>query len=135
MAPKGRYQVGLMSYKATVIGLDDQIDELVLLDIEGRHLICFAAICPYKIELNRCYEVEFYINIFDTLCFEQVNDNTSESIQNTEGFRYLITGKLHDGAIVSGGVKYKEDSDFSDIKHLEGRALRINVDRLDVNFL
>jgi hypothetical protein len=124
-----------MIYKSTVIGFDEHVEELVLLDIDGRHLTCFASVCPYKIELFGCYEVEFYVNIFDALCFKQVDDSIGESIQNIDGFRYLITGKLREGAIFSSGLKFKEDSDFSDIKYLEEQMLSIGVDRLDVHFL
>ncbi len=124
-----------MNYKSTVIGFDDHIEELVLLDVKGLYFTCFASVCPYKVELFGCYEVQFYVNIFDDIRFEQLGDGVQESIQPIEGFRYLITGKLQDGVVFSNGIKFKEDSDFADLKHLEGHTLRINVDRLDVHFL
>ena len=123
-----------MKFYATVIAFDHYIEELVVLDVLGNSLTCFASVCPYPITLGNSYPVELYVQTFDELKFEQVDRAIPDSIVRNDGFHYTITGKLHAGEFVSNGVAFRDDDDFSDIRYLQGETLKVIVDRLDVLF-
>lgn len=123
-----------MRYDATVVGLDDSLEELVVLDVLRERLTCFGSVCPYPINIGETYPVEFHIHTFDELEFEQIENGSPDLIILIDGFRYSVSGKLNAGGIISNGIVFQDDDDFSEIAYLDGKRVKVSVDRLDVHF-
>ena len=54
-----------MNYLAQIKRLSDDVEEEVVLRINGVELTCFATVCPYKIEEEASYQVELTAQVFN----------------------------------------------------------------------
>ena len=125
-----------MIYQALVLRLDENIEEEVSLQIGDNRLTCFANICPYVINENESYPVEFHLNFFDSCVIEEVSENEKPSIMRVgNGFAYVITGRLEGEHLKSMGMVFEDEKFANDFKYLSGKMVRLNVDRLEVEFL
>ena len=125
-----------MMCQALVLRLDENIEEEVLLQIGDNRLTCFASICPYVIKKNETYPVQFHLKFFDSCVIEVVSESETPSILRVgNGFAYVITGRLEGEYLKSEGVFFEDEIFAKDFKYLSGKMVRLNVDRLDVEFL
>lgn len=124
-----------MIYQALVLRLDEDIEEEVLLQIGDIRLTCFANVCPYLIKENKTYPIEFHLNFFDLCRIEEVSENEAPSIVRVgNDFAYVIIGQLEGEHLKSRGLVFEDEILGRDFKYLSGKMVRLNVDRLEVEF-
>ena len=122
-------------YDATVLKIDEDIEEQVLLGVQRYHITCFASVCPYPIKVGEKYRVKFYLFVADEFCPNEVHDDAAPAMtQDGNGFRYNLIGKLT-GNILDCGIKIEDDVFTEQYGYLNGKKIKVSVDRLDVEFL
>lgn len=121
-------------YYALVKEIGDDVEEEVTLTLNGFEITCFAGICPYKIYEGKKYPVSFEFMIFDEYEVEETTDEVVGLEKISQGFSYWIMGKL-DGAFIDAGIKFEDEILLSDYGYLNGKFIRLKVDRIDVEFL
>ncbi len=125
-----------MSYLAKIKRLSDNIEEEVVLSIDAIDLTCFAALCPYEIEVEASYQVELSAQVFNEYIVHELEEGVSSSIvQIGDGFSHLISGRLNGPYLDACGILFEDDVLLSDFGYLEGKMVMWKVDRIDVEFL
>jgi len=125
-----------MIYQAVVLRVDEDIEEEVMLRVGSVELVCFASVCPYKIEVGLSYPVELHPVVFDGYSVTELPDETQPSVTRVgAGFAYVITGKLSGNCLESGDLVFENEVLQRDFSYLEGRMIAMKVDRMDVEFL
>jgi len=125
-----------MIYLAEVRRLSDDVEEEVVLRINGIELTCFAIVCPYKIEEGVSYQVELTAEVMNDYLVSELDEEVSPSIvQIGDSFSHVITGKLDGNRLDAGGIVLEDDVLLSDFGYLEGKMIAWKVDRIDAEFL
>ncbi len=85
-----------MVYMALVKRLDPQIEEEVIIEIEGIEFTGFAFICPYKIEVGKSYPVSIGFTILNELMIREIQGEKKEIewIVNTKLDSFLKVRKF-----------------------------------------
>ena len=83
-----------MVYTALVKRLDPQIEEEVIIEIEGIEFTGFAFICPYKIEVGKSYPVSIGFTILNELMICEIQGEKKEIERIGLGYEYYIRGKI-----------------------------------------
>ncbi|MEK9139310.1 MAG: hypothetical protein AAB393_19495 [Bacteroidota bacterium] len=120
-------------YLATILDLDDDVEEEVLLRIEGHDIVCFASVAPYALQEGQVCPVILELQVFD-----QYEVTASESAvagfdRIGHGFGYRITGRLYGDALDAGIVFHNEM--FRTFGLLQDRFVTVVVNRIDAQFL
>jgi len=124
----------MSKYFARVKSIGIDIEEEVVLDINGVEVICFAGVCPYEIHEGKEYPVSFELVIFDDYIVEESFDDAARLERIDDGFSYWIEGKL-EGGVVNSLISFEDEILLSDYQYLNGKYIRMKVDRIDVEFL
>lgn len=125
----------MTSYDAIVLRLDNNIEEQVLLDIKGHQITCFASVCPYPIKISGRYRIALYLFVADEFNPVEVQEDTYPAIiQEANNFKYTLVGKLI-GNIFDCGIKIEDDVFVEQYGDLNGKMIKVSVDRIDVEFL
>ncbi|GAA5416859.1 hypothetical protein Pryu01_01898 [Paraliobacillus ryukyuensis] len=124
-----------MAYTALVKRLDPQIEEEVIIEIEGIEFTGFAFICPYKIEVGKSYPVSIGFTILNELMIREIQGEKKEIERIGLGYEYYIRGLLHEDKIDAGLVFTDEDEYFFDYPELMDKYIEIKVDRISIEFL
>jgi len=124
-----------MVYTALVKRLDPQIEEEVIIEIEGIEFTGFAFICPYKIEVGKSYPVSIGFTILNELMIREIQGEKKEIERIGLGYEYYIRGLLHEDKIDAGLVFTDEDEYFFDYPELMDKYIEIKVDRISIEFL
>ena len=121
-------------YIALLKSVGEEVEEKVSLKVNGLVVTCFAGYCPNKICVGNEYPVVFELMIFNDYEVEEVESKCCgvERIEN--GFSYWIKGRLCKGEI-DCGIKFSDEILLSDYGYLDGKFVRVKVDRIDVEFL
>ena len=112
-----------------------EINEEHITLLMGEHTIeCFLNSCPYKIEIGNTYNIELTINLSDSYQIKKVS-NTGVSIEKiARGYAYFLYGTLKNDLIETFTDLYDEDVHY-DHPELNDQFIKLEVDRIDVNFL
>lgn len=124
----------MSKYNALVKKIGDDVEEEVMLSLNGFEITCFAGICPYQIEEGKEYPVSFELMVFNDYCVEEAQEKVSSLERIGSGFSYWVVGKLKDGTINSP-IPFKDEILLSDFGYLDGKYVRVKADRIDVEFL
>ena len=125
----------MITFDAVVLKIDEDVEEQVLLDVQGYLVTCFASVCPYPIEVGGKYRVGFYLFVVDDFSpFEVQEDAVPSIIQEGSCFRYTLIGKLS-GNTLDCGIQIEDDIFTDEYGYLDGKMIRLGVDRIDVEFL
>lgn len=124
-----------MVYTALVKRLDPQIEEEVIIEIEGIEFTGFAFICPYKIEVGKSYLVSIGFTILNELMIREIQGEKKEIERIGLGYEYYIRGLLHEDKIDAGLVFTDEDEYFFDYPELVDKYIEMKVDRISIEFL
>ncbi|MFV8602808.1 hypothetical protein ACNRDG_00635 [Ralstonia pseudosolanacearum] len=125
-----------MKYLTKIERLSDDVEEEVVLRINGVELICFATVCPYKIEEGASYQVELTAQVFNEYQVSELGEEASPSIaQIGDSFSHVIAGRLRGNRLDAGGIVFEDDVLLSDFGYLEGKMIAWKIDRIDVEFL
>ena len=125
-----------MNYLAKIKRLNDDVEEEVVLCINGVELTCFATVCPYNIKEGASYHVELTAQVFNDYLVNALGEDASPSIvQVGNSFSHIITGLLNDNRLDAGGIVFEDDILLSEFGYLEGKIVSWKVDRIDAEFL
>ncbi len=124
-----------MVYTALVKRLDPQIEEEVIIEIEGIEFTGFAFICPYKIEVGNSYPVSIGFTILNELMIREIQGEKKEIERIGLGYEYYIRGLLHEDTVDAGLIFTDEDDYFTDYPELMGKYIEIKVDRISIEFI
>ena len=119
---------------AVVLAVDPNVEEEVLLLVNGIKVKCFASYCPAKIEVGESYEVEFEIVLPDD-DFIAVAEKRADSLIEVigDGFSCFLYGYL-DGSVFRSFVDFIDQEIHYDYPALNEKFVKIRVDRIDVAF-
>lgn len=125
----------MYKYIAKVIRLNPEVEEEVTVDINGIEVTCFAGLCPYAIEVNKEYPV-----MFEFLDYELIEEGSDVEHENPyikrlgKGYSYELGGWLS-GDVIDFGIKIQEELLGIDHAYLDGKYIRLLIDRLDIEFM
>ncbi|VVO97090.1 hypothetical protein [Pseudomonas fluorescens] len=120
-------------YEAVVLAIGPVEGEVLLL-VKGLEIECFASYCPSKIEVGETYEVEFELVLPDNDVVAAAEEPLTTLIEMTNnGFSCALYGYL-DGDVFRSFVDFSDQDIHYDLPHLNGRFVKIQVDRIDVSF-
>ncbi|MEB2845384.1 hypothetical protein GAO09_23410 [Rhizobiales bacterium RZME27] len=127
-----------MTQDAEVIEIDNDVEENVTLKI-GRHVLsCFMVWCHEPIEAGKRYPADlgffFFDEVGDDWEMSEVGDDVAEEIVSIDdAWGYSVTGTLR-GEVLHVGDLRISDEILSGLEYLDGRKIKLRVDRLQVSF-
>ncbi len=105
-----------------------------MLDVEGYKITGFASVCPYPIRVGGKYKVGFYLFVADEFSPYEVRERAFPSIiREDDSFRYTLTGKLT-GNTIDCGIRIEDEIFTEKYGYLNGKIIRVNIDRIDIEF-
>ena len=122
-----------MIYQARVIAVSTDIEELVVVEIEGLVLTCFAVVCPYRIECGSSYPVTLELWSLEGLELQDAETMDVSMQQIGDGFRYRIVGCLN-GDVLDAGIKFVDEVFSREYGYLSGHGVVVEVDRIQITF-
>lgn len=117
-----------------VLHLSDTNEEDITLLIDGHTVECFINSCPNKIEIGKSYQVELTLNLPDSYQIEKATHDTPLIAKTTKGYAYLLCGTLKND-IFESFTDFQDEDIHYDHPELNDQLIRLQVDRIDVNFL
>lgn len=120
--------------KAKLIAMNDEDEYEVTLEINGATLMCFAVVCPYKINVGEYYPVEFSLNMDDGVEPEVLKKEAYGFEKTGRGYGYVLRGKLSKNKLDLGPFSIDDDY-FKQLSNLGGKYIQIAVQGLWVTFL
>jgi hypothetical protein len=125
-----------MLYFAEVVRLNDEVEEEVVLRINGVEITCFAGACPYQINEGGTYQVALTPMVFADYSICQALKGALSSLTKVgAGLSYEVIGKLVGNHVDAEGIVLEDDVLLRDHGHLDGRMVVWMVGRIDVEFL
>lgn len=121
-----------MKQTALLKSIDENIEEEVLLEINGIEITGFANYCPYEIYVGQDYNVS--LTMFTDCDISESKLKTKQIKRINDGFDYFIRGQLLGGGLIDAGIILKEEF-FAQYEYLIGGYVEIEVDRIDIGFL
>lgn len=120
--------------QATVVVIDELIDERVTLLIDGTLVTCFASYFPYEIELGVTYAVELTLYLSEHYEAQGIS-STHALIQRIDSsFAYVLYGTLNNNAF-NTFTSLTVDGIHHDHPGLNDSLIKLTVERIDVAFL
>jgi len=111
------------------------VEDEVLLRVKGLEVKCFASYCPSKIEVGEAYEVEFDLVLSDNDVVAAAEEPITTLLKmKNGGFSCALYGYL-DGGVFRSFVDFSDQEIHYDYPRLNGRFVKIQVDRIEVSFL
>jgi hypothetical protein len=121
-------------YEVVVLAVDPVDEDEVLLLVKGLEIKCFTSYCPSKIEVGETYDVEFDLVLPDNDVIAAAEEPVTTLIEVKDaGFSCALYGYL-DGGVFRSFVDFSDQNIHYDYPHLNGRFVKIQVDRIDVSF-
>ena len=106
------------------------------IELNGQKLVVFNDFGrPYKLVLGESYPVEFYLFCIDDYQIEVLSEPKYGVEKIGEPYyAYYLYGKLYDDKLDLNGF-FIEDSLFSDCEDLDGKFVKVRVDRISMAFV
>lgn len=120
-------------YQAEVVALDGDVEEEVLLLIQGKRLVCFASVCPYPIQEGCTYPVSLGLMVLGDYDLTEIEEGSSGLTRLGDGFEYELRGRLQ-GDTLDAGIVFRDDVFLSEYGYLDGKFVSMRVDRIDAAF-
>lgn len=122
-------------YKAKLLQLSETFGEEVAIEINGMNIIGFIEGCPYRIIPGNVYPINLSLTILDDPNIIVLSE-PKQAIEHIKGkFSYIIYGKVIKNAIETVNNIVIEDDFFSQNSYLEEKYIKLNVDRISIEFL
>ncbi len=121
-------------YYALLKKIDAIVEEEVTLELDGKVITCFAGVCPYQIREGNRYPVSLKLEVFDDYLVEESSKDEAGLEKLGNGFSYWVIGKL-EGDVIYSQFTFQDEVLLSDYGYLNGKYIRMKVDRIDVEFL
>lgn len=120
-------------YAAYIIAMDPDVEELILLEVNGMVVRCFASYCPLAIEVGQTYEVEFEMMLPEELRVSKTENKEVRVDMLGSGFSCEIYGFLA-GDIFQSFVELSDHGIHFDYPHLNEQYVKITAERIDALF-
>ncbi|WP_277761334.1 hypothetical protein [Pseudomonas sp. A34-9] len=120
-------------YLVQIIEIDPIIEELIVLNIQGVNIKCFAGYCPPVIEVGKNYEVEFEMVLPEELDIVKIENEEARIEMLDKGFSCDIYGYMEDD-IFRSIIEFSDQDIHFDYPHLNGQFVKITAQRIDVLF-
>lgn len=120
--------------KATVVAIDELIDEEVTLLVDGTLVTCFASYLPYEVEVGRTYAVELSLNLSEQYETQRVSSTTVLIERIGSSFSYVLYGTLNNNSFKTFTL-LAVDGIHHDHPDLNDSLIKLTVERIDVAFL
>ena len=121
-------------YSVKVLEVDENVEDVMLIEVAGIQITSFANVCPYAIEVGKEYDVMISFEFFNEYIVEEIEEQKAQITQTSSNLSCWFMGK-HCGNYLESVVNIEEEILISDFAYLEGRYVRIKVDRINVEFL
>ena len=115
----------MIKYNVEIIGLNQDIEEEVTLEINGIKLTCFASICPYVLNIGQKYPITF--EMLDFELSEQINSEETSLKRTGNTYAHKLKGKLC-GDAINSIIKVSDDALASDYAYLDGKYVSLNIE-------
>lgn len=122
-----------MLYQVRVVRLDEHIEEEVDIEVAGHLITCFAGISPYPLTVGETYQGTLSLWAADGLVLSETQDDAVGFMKIGNRFRYRIVGFLK-GTTLNAGVLFEDDVFATDYRHLDGKRVCAEVDRVQIEF-
>jgi|LakMenEpi03Aug12_release.lakeMendotaPanAssembly.Ray.scaffolds.fasta_scaffold1132587_1 hypothetical protein len=120
--------------KAKLIAMNEMDEYEVTLEINGATLICFAVVCPYKIELGKIYPIELSLSVSDELEPKELNEAVHGFKKIGSRYKYLLCGELNVDKLNLDLFSIQDDY-LGQFPELDGKCIELEVQGLWVTFL
>ncbi|WP_219096360.1 hypothetical protein [Pseudomonas sp. UMAB-40] len=117
-----------------ILHVSETNEEDVTLLIDGHTVECFINSCPHKIEIGKIYQAELTLNLPDSYQIAKTPNNTALIEKKAKGYAYFLCGTLKNEIFESFTDFHDEDIHYEH-PELNDTFLKLEVDRIDVNFL
>ena len=105
-----------------------------MLLVKDLEIKCFASYWPSKIEVGEAYEVEFDLVLSDNDVVAPAGEPITTLIEmKMTDFHARFMGYL-DGNVFRSFVDFSDQDIHYEHPHMNGRFVKIQVDRIDVSF-
>ncbi|WP_433899271.1 hypothetical protein [Pseudomonas sp. PSE1(2024)] len=123
----------IKKYAATVIEIDDIVEEFVVLLINNVEVRCFISYCPHRIRIGEQHSVELEIVLPDENYAETSKEKRMGVETIDDSFSCILYGYLN-GSILESFVSFYEQEIHYEYPHLNERYVKIIVERINVFF-
>ena len=122
-----------MKYEAFVkaIGLD--IEEEIVIVVNGIELTGFISYCPYILEVGKTYQVSIDITILDDFKIRRIDEPVKVLQRIDQSFVYLIKGILKPGGVIESSIVIQDEL-FIDYAYLYNEFVETKADRIAISF-
>jgi hypothetical protein len=120
--------------QATLLQINEFVEEEVVICICGLEIVCFAGVCLMEIRIGEAYEVRLEAVVFDNYSVDKSQSKEKFMSRIGSTFAYNLNGELN-GKVLNCGVCFEDDILMSDFGYLEGEFISFVADRIDVEFL
>lgn len=123
----------MLQYKAQLIRMDSNIEELGVFLINNIELICFISYSEFPLELGKEYFIELNYQIFNEYKINIASDKDKTGFINIDnGFSYLLTGVFKGIILNINGIEFIDEYLLTDFFYFENKKITLLVDRLDI---
>ncbi|EOC3062801.1 hypothetical protein ACINJI_004530 [Cronobacter dublinensis] len=124
-----------MKYYAKVIGVNNDVDEEVLLCFGEVSICCFIAHCPYEIIKGNIYLVEVELSFLDDETIETQPKGDLSITRQGDTFGYEIRGFKIDDKVFANGIVFSDEIYNQEFAYINHEYVLIKPDRVSVSFL
>ncbi|MBJ2346992.1 MULTISPECIES: hypothetical protein [Pseudomonas] len=117
-----------------IVAIDDVVEDCMTLLVHGYTVECFVNHCASNVAVGETHQAEITIDYSDPIQIELSSKTNTPLEKNGDGFGYYLYGVLEGDIFKTFTVFPDEDIHF-DFPELAGRFVKIEVDRINVNFL
>jgi hypothetical protein len=122
-------------YDAILVSAAESIEEEVELEVLGLRLVCFAGVCPFRLEPGLAYRVDLGAFVINDREPQHLPEGEADSIERIgESFSYLVSGQVDGSDLLSRGILFEGVLDEVN-PTMKDTRMRVWIDRLDVEFL
>lgn len=123
-------------YIAKLLNRNELLEEEIFIEINSIVIDGFMEICPYEhIYKNKHYPVELYLTFLNSSEFTEIECERYGLEKFGTAFGYILYGKVEGDSInIGNGIKIKDDI-FKEYSYLDGKFVKLKVDRIGVEFL
>lgn len=123
----------MLKYQAKLLQSNEDIEEWGRFLINGIELVCFINYCECKLEIGKSYSVELNYQIFDEYLIDLAEENANMGfVHINHTFQYDLFGVFCGNVFSVQSIDFIDDYLLSDFTHLENKAIRLSVNRLDI---
>ncbi|QMT33090.1 hypothetical protein LNQ82_00720 [Conchiformibius steedae DSM 2580] len=124
----------MFKYKAKLVKLDEEIEELGFFIINGIELLCFISSVTFQLELNKEYLVELTYQILDEYHINNTPEQYTIGFKNiNNNFNYHLYGSFKENILSVNSIKFTDEFLVNHFPYLENKNIVLFIDRLEIS--